>query len=293
MKFYQRVSEGFKFLPRRIKEIKKGEVSGNLKSYYEGRWSNFVKDYVSCGIGESLLSAPVFAFFETWVPKVIPFAEDFGVEFSKTQRVGWAVTNFLLFGYLSNKARDFSRWFFKYDDSQKDLVDSEGKKKKVFGHDGKLGLVVGTLSSGIGYALGKNGGTFSVLSQTGVSSGSAYITGATNGLANDIMRECLNIKHSRRLPEWIKNSSKQTKYGLIGLMMMGSVLSTKAIYSSYDYFFEEKNPHKKEIEINPLEKKSLELSFSDFNGNLIKDYVPPIDGLRVKGQKYFDFHLQK
>ncbi len=282
-----------KFIPKRIKEIKKEEVKENISNYYGGKWANFAKDYLACGIGESLLSAPVWAFLETWVAKgistVLPFAHQYGVELSKIQRLGWALANLTILGYLSHKGRSAFRWFFKYDDFQEKLIDNLGQKKKVLGHDGKLGLIVGTISSFIGYMFGKSSNFSQILSQTGISPIGNYSVGASNGLANDIMQECLDVSHPKRLPKWIKKLDKKKKNSLIGLMILGSFLSVEGIYFSYNSFFGDSElTQKKEIKLNNLEKSLFENFFPKFKKYSFEDYTSKIDGLKVDTQKYFN-----
>ncbi len=268
MELVDKVVSVAKFIPKRINEISKDEVKEIVSNYYGGKWSNFVKDYVACGVGETVLSAPIWATLETWgakaVSEVFPFLHQYGVEFSKTQRWGWAALNLLLLGYVSHKGRSAFRWFFKYDDSQKELVDSLGHKKKVMGHDGKLGMVVGTITSGIGYFLGKHYSVVQSATQTGISPVGNYTVGAANGLANDITQECLDASHPKRVPSWIKKLPKQEKHSLFGLLALSSFLSLNLIYGTYDLAFPTKDPTKKEIKLNNLEKFSLENSFPEF-----------------------------
>ena len=291
MKLSKKILSLATFIPKRIKEISKDEVKENILNYYEGKWNNFAKDYLACGIGETLLSAPVWAFLETWgaraVSEVLPFVHQYGVELSKTQRSWWAFANLVALGYVSHKGRGAFRWFFKYDDSQEKLVDSLGHEKKVLGHDGKLGLAVGTLSSFAGYLLGKNYGFSQVASQTGLSPVGNYTIGAANGLANDVMQECLDLSHPKRLPEWMKEINKQEKNSLIGLMILGSFLSVKLIYGSYDAVFPVKDLTKKEIKLNKLERFSLDNYFPEFKKGSLTSYVLPADGVKVDTPKYF------
>ncbi len=289
MKLVKKIKTVAKFIPKRIKEVSFEEIRENILKYYDGKWSNFAKDYIACGIGESLISAPIWAFLETWGSKlsseVLPFVHSYGVEFSKIQREGWVLANLALLGYVSHKGRSAFRWFFKYDDSH-ELVDGLGHKKTVSGHDGKLGLLVGTLTSGAGYLLGKKLGLHQVASQTGLAPIGTYSAGVSNGIANDFMQECVGLSHPKRVPGWIKNLSQSKKYALAGLMVFSSFTLVNEIYNSYNANFGLNTPIKQELNQKSLEKITLNESFPEFKNFSMRDYVTPVDGVRVDTQKY-------
>ncbi|MBS3084608.1 hypothetical protein J4411_01725 [Candidatus Pacearchaeota archaeon] len=272
-----------------IKEISKKNEA--LKEYYEHDGKNFLKDAVASFLGAVIPYAPIYAFYENILPKMLgrfpdslqflhDVLPDMGEETSKVLKI-YALPIVGIGGYVLDKARLFSR--------------SKFKKKSFWTHDIPFSYA-NSFTNFVPYIIGFDGKVKETFTLTFGSGPISILIGSISAYTTDILKNLFNFKPNsksfpsfeipNRLPKFIDKASSKAKYGIAGLMVATSAILTWGVYEYSSSI--SKNLHdNREIELNNLERHSLDESFPEFNRNSLKSYSVPLDGLKIDTPKYF------
>ncbi|MDP3966410.1 MAG: hypothetical protein Q8Q04_02680, partial [archaeon] len=234
-------------------------VKEDLKDYHGHSWGHFLKDFSVCGLSSVALVTPLYAFLETVLPKLannLPefyqFFPDMGVDDSAWLRL--TLSPFILAGgYIGDKLRTKSR--------------KKIKESSMEHHDGSFGSKMGFLTNVISYGIKFGGDLVKTAVMTVGSIPVSYVSGMAEGFTTDFMKNAiLNEKPTGRIPSSLQKTSRKKKLGLTGLMVVASVGVTIGMYELSDYISQKEEP--KKINLNHLEKYSLEDAFPEFDNFL-------------------------
>ncbi|MCR4327752.1 MAG: hypothetical protein NUV46_04185 [Nanoarchaeota archaeon] len=264
-----------------------------LKEYYGNDWKNFSKDFFAGFLGATIPYAPLYTLYENIIPKVMgklpesleflhSVLPDMGEENSKLLKLG-VLPIVGVGGYVVDKIRLFSR--------------SKFKKKSFWKHDSFFSYVHSSTNV-IPYLFAFGFDLKKAVNLTLGSGPISVVIGSLDAYTTDILKNLFGFKPKTkgvssfeipdRLPKFMKGVSSKIKYGLAGLLTLGSFATTYGIFEysnslSKEFSKEESN----EIRIGKLELKTLDELFPEFKSGEIRNYVASSDGVRVDTQKHF------
>ncbi len=265
MKLYNKTKDWVKDLPRK-KEI--------LKEYYNHDPKNFAKDFSACFLGAVLPYAPLYAFYESVLPKIAENAPpivhsllpDMGNEKSALLKLIF-LPLVGSFAYLVDKGKLFGR----------------SKTNSLWLSD-SLYYYGNSLTNIIPYTLGFGLDKIKKAAFLTLGSGPiSTLTGLVDSSVTDVIKNLLDFepntaaipffKISKRLPKFIEKKSQNFKYGLIGLMIGASAIGTVGSYS-YSGGLNNKSKSENNITISSDQFRS----FREFN-SLPSDGTKTINNL--------------
>jgi len=150
---------------------------------------------------------------------------------SQISRIIGVLTFYGGVGLVINKGRELSQKVNKI------TKESSEKIKKV--HDTVyMGLISGTITPAYMWATeaisGQDIDTPTIVMASAISASIGFFGGALLGYAADTYEDLCGVKESERLPDRIRNLSKEKKLGLAGLLTATSIGLTAGIYQLYN-----------------------------------------------------------
>ena len=257
---------------------KLNQVKEDLKDYYDHKWNLFFRDFSACGLGAVIVATPLYAFYESVLPKLMRSLPDFmqvltEMSSDESKVLRWSLLPVIGgVAYFVDKGRIFSRNYFK---------------KKSFGnHDGMYNSVLGPLTNSVPYGIKFGGDLSKVIPTTLGTLPLAYFVGIIEGFFTDTMKDLLGFENTNRLPKVVQNFSQKTKLGLAGLMVASSLALTHGIYEFSDSFESKRDETKKEVKLNNLEKFILEKPSFESKLDSLIPFITQRDGVIVDTPKF-------